>query len=250
MFGVANVEFQQLVGRTTLLENVVGNSGPRIASLEYRMRDWTARLENVEARMFSLDNPGLQNPSTDRRRQNILADAEETGETQTAVASHRGHGAVGPSQRRGFSAALEARVSPPGSVTIMPDGEPSAPPASLTADLADGAPLFTDEPPGLQSYDISTPPMHHIDQRINIVMQTLSATTASMNEQLAAMQASPEERDGSGAKVQILQQVENGMAEHTQRMTFLEAQRADDQKRAEDNAAALTTRLNRRGSST
>ena len=158
MFGCSNAGFPQLVGRARVLETDVGRSRPGIASLGYCMRGWTARLDNVEARMLSLDNHGSQNPNTDKRRQTILTDAEETGDASNAVASHRGPGVTGPSHRRGFTAALEARVSPPGSVTIMPDTEPSAPPASVTADLAADAPMYTEEPPGIEYHDISTPP--------------------------------------------------------------------------------------------
>ena len=124
---------------------------PRIASIECRTDNVCRDVSALETRV-------------DRIRQTQTIDKDEHTEptesptlTVHAVASHRGQGTVAPapsaaaSARSGFSAFLEARTSPPGSVTLGADTA-----EHTTAGLAEGALMWLDDHPP-ETYDIHTP---------------------------------------------------------------------------------------------
>ena len=96
MFGsVTRADVDALVRRADHLENLQGNSAPRIGSLEYQMKDVVKHMNDLEARMNLVD---LRRPDRAKQRQDILIDEEETSTinpfaiASAPAASHRGEG--------------------------------------------------------------------------------------------------------------------------------------------------------------
>ena len=150
MFGNFGIQRSQpsLEDRFTLLENVFMINPPRVATLESRMNDADTIMTSLEARinqtrMQEAGRAGQCNlpaPAAPRVApedlinqqyfENAQAAASAPAAPTQGVASHRGIGTIVPGVHRGFS---QGQQSPATSVV-------------LTSDLAEGAPVYTEEP--------------------------------------------------------------------------------------------------------
>ena len=79
-----NQEMEQMIRRLDSLENVYGTVVPRIASVEYELRSFVARMQAVETQL-----------GRERQRRSLAADEAEA-RPMPAIMGHRGPGAVMP----------------------------------------------------------------------------------------------------------------------------------------------------------
>ena len=134
LLGISREEFHTLSERLLKQEDMLGTAQPRITSVEFRSVALDSRVSDLEARMDQLQSSRLGRV---KQRALLLEDQDEPQGAHIAptapAQSHRGEGALpAPVPAKGFSQGqIVALATPPGSV-------------SITAPMADGAPLFID----------------------------------------------------------------------------------------------------------